>query len=548
VFDTFVVLLPQTVLAGLACLFFLGGTIRTSPRLWGPLALVALVLSAGALLYTAQVDFSHVDQDKLRMLAISRTPLSLGFQWVSLVIGALFVLFSMQSQSESKTAAEFYGLLLFVLAGLMLVSAAADLVLLFLALELISVPTYVLLYLGRHDYASQEAATKYFLLSIFSAAVLLYGFAFLYGLAGTTRLEGIANVLADAYASNQSGNPNSGGSALGIIALVLITAGLGFKITAIPFHFYAPDVYEGTTAFNAGLLAVVPKAAGFIALIRVVSESMVGFEITGQQLVLILAGITMTGGNCLALLQTNVRRLLAYSSIAHAGYMLIGIAVGFWEDWNPRLSLEGDSLLPGDGLPSGVHATVFYLLAYSLTNAGLFGVLIYLGRPGRQIEHVDDLTGLARTHPFVAVSAALFLFSLAGIPPLPGFWAKLSIFSTALSVRQITTGTGFAVHPAFAVLAVIGVINAAIGAVYYLRLVSAMFLNDPLSTARPAGGRPAFIGVALSAALVVVFGIMPRPVFKYLERPSGDDSAAVTDEASTPPSARVIGWRGQSGR
>ncbi len=547
-FETFVVLLPQTVLAGLACLFLLGGTIRTPPRLWGPLALAALVLSAVALWYTARVDFSNVDQDARRLLAISNTPLSLGFQWVSLMIGALFVLFSMQAQSESKTAAEFYALLLFVLAGLMLVSAAADLVLLFLALELISVPTYVLLYLGRHDYTSQEAATKYFLLSVFSAALLLYGFAFLYGLAGTTRVAGIANVLSEAYASNPSGIPNSGGSALGIIALVLIVAGLGFKITAVPFHFYAPDVYEGTTAFNAGLLAVVPKAAGFIALIRVVSESMVGFEITGQQLVLILAGITMTGGNCLALLQTNVRRLLAYSSIAHAGYMLIGISVTFWERWNPRLSLEGNSLPLGDGLPSGVHATVFYLLAYSLTNVGLFGTLIYLGRPGRQIEHVDDLTGLARTHPFVAVSAALFLFSLAGIPPLPGFWAKLSIFSTALSVRQTTTDTIFSVHPAFAVLAVIGVINAAIGAVYYLRLVSAMFLNDPLSTARPAGGRPALIGIALSAALIVAFGVMPRPVFRFLERPRGDESAPAAVDASTGRAARVIGWRGQRDR
>jgi NADH-quinone oxidoreductase subunit N len=540
VLDTLLVLLPQTILAGLACLFLVGGTIRSAPRVWGWLALVALALSAAALQYVTVADFSEADHFTL---AVSRTPLSVGFQWVSLVIGALLVLLSMQSQSESKTAPEFYALLLFVLSGLMLVSAAVDLVLLFLALELISVPTYVLLYLGRHDYTSQEAAVKYFLLSVFSAAILLYGFAFLYGLTGTTRVEGIYDVLLKTYASDQLGAPGTGGSALGIIALVLITAGLGFKIAAVPFHFYAPDVYEGTTAFNAGLLAVVPKAAGFIALIRVVSESMVGFEITGQQLILILAGITMTGGNCLALLQTNVRRLLAYSSIAHAGYMLIGIAVGFWEDWNPRLSLEGDRFLPGDGLPSGLHATEFYLLAYSLTTVGLFGVLVYLGRPGRQIEHIDDLTGLARTHPFVATCAALFLFSLAGIPPLPGFWGKLSIFSTALSVRQTTADTVFSVHPAFAVLAVIGVINAAIGAVYYLRLVSAMFLNDPISTARPAGGRPALLAVALSTALVVVFGLMPRPVFRYLQQPRGAQSDETVNVSSS--SARVLGWRSQ---
>jgi NADH-quinone oxidoreductase subunit N len=425
----------------------------------------------------------------------------------------------MQSQSGSSTAAEFYGMLLFILAGLMLVSAANDLVLLFVALELISIPTYVLLYLGRNDYASQEAATKYFLLSIFSAAILLYGFAFLYGLTGNTQLEGIRSVLANAYQSPIPGAPNSSGSVLGVAALVLITAGLGFKMAAVPFHFYAPDVYQGTSAFNAGLLAIVPKAAGLFALIRVASETMIGFETTGQQLVLIIAAITMTGGNCLALLQTNVRRMLAYSSVAHAGYMLVGIAVGFWESWNPLLRLEQASgPLAGLGLPSGVHASLFYLLAYSIASAGLFGVLVYLGRPGKQIEHIDDLTGLVKTQPLVAVLAALFLFSMAGIPPLPGFWAKLSIFTSALSVRQLSADSLLSVHPAFVVLAVIGMINAAIGAVYYLRLISAMFLSDPLSTARPAGGRAALASCCCSALLVVAFGLVPGPVFHYLQQ------------------------------
>jgi NADH-quinone oxidoreductase subunit N len=517
VFETLIILLPQTILAGLACLFLLGGTFRISARTLGPLALVALVISAAALQYTSRLDLSSA---ALPSLAVSRTSIAIGFQWASLVIGALFVLIAMQSQSESKTAAEFYGMLLLVIAGLLLVSAAADLVLMFVSLELISIPTYVLLYLGRKDYASQEAATKYFLLSVLSAAILLYGFAFLYGLTGTTRLDGIEQVLGDAYRSGEDGVANRGGSALGIIALVLIAAGLGFKLAAVPFHFYAPDVYEGTSAFNAGLLAVIPKAAGLFALIRVLSETMVGFETTGQQLMLILAGITMTGGNCLALLQTNVRRLLAYSSIAHAGYMLIGISVGFWEEWNPKLSLDGAGILQGMGLPGGVQASELYLLAYSLATVGLFGVLVYLGRPGKQVEHVDDLTGLAKTHPFAAVAAALFLFSLAGIPPLPGFWGKLSVFAAALSVRHSDSTMLFDVHPAFAALAVIGVINAAIGAVYYLRLVSAMFLNDPLSTPRPAGGRPALMAIALSTALVVAFAIFPRSVFNYLQRPA----------------------------
>ena len=529
---TLQLLLPQTVLASLACLFILGGTFPVSARRWGPLALVALALSAGALYYSCRLDIAS---DGLFTLAVSRTSLALGFQWSCLVLGALFVLMSMQAQSESKTAAEFYGLLLLVLSGMMLVSAANDLVLMFLALELISVPTYVLLYLGGRDYSNQEAATKYFLLSLLSAAVLLYGFALLYGLTGTTHLEGIKEVLSATYNSKKSGVPSAGSSALGVIALVLIAAGLGFKLAAVPFHFYAPDVYEGTSAFNAGLLAVAPKAAGLFALIRVVSESMVGFEATGQQLTLILAGITMTGGNCLALLQTNVRRMLAYSSVAHAGYMLVGIAVGFWDAWNPALSLDGaGSPTAGLGLPGGIRASILYLLAYSLANVGLFAVLVYLGRPGKQIEHVDDLTGLAKTQPLVAAIAALFLFSLAGIPPLPGFWAKLSIFSSALSVRQ-EVGNSFSVHPAFAILAVVGVVNAAIGAVYYLRLISAMFLNDPLASARPGGGRSGLAAVCCSAVLLVAFGILPGRVFSFLQqRPDQPATAALSVTAKSP--------------
>jgi NADH-quinone oxidoreductase subunit N len=523
VLSTLQILLPQTVLAGLACLFILGGTFSISPRRWGPLALAALLAAGAALAYAAKID---VPDEIGYRLAVEQSPLSVAFQGVTLAVGGLLVLASMQAQAPSKTAPEFYGMLLLVLSGMMIIPAANDLVLIFLALELISIPTYVLLYLGRHDYASQEAAVKYFMLSVMSAALLLYGFAFLYGLTGTTRLAGIHDVLFEAYSSGQSGVPSSGGSVLGIIALVLITAGLGFKIAAVPFHFYAPDVYEGTSAFNAGLLAIAPKAAGLFALIRVVSESMVGFEATGQQLMLILAGITMTGGNCLALLQTNVRRMLAYSSIAHAGYMLIGIAVGMWESWNPRLSLE-----QAPGLPGGVNASELYLLAYSLTSAGLFGVLVYLGRPGKQIEHVDDLTGLAKSHPFVASTMALFLFSLAGIPPLPGFWAKLAVFSSALSVRQEMSDSLFAVHPAFALLAVVGVINAAIGAVYYLRLVSAMFLNEPLGRPSPAGGRSGMAAIVGAALLVIAFGFYPRPVFNFLQqRPvegaEGADTAA----------------------
>jgi NADH-quinone oxidoreductase subunit N len=531
--ETFQILLPQTLLACVACLFILGGTFPVSPRRWGPLALFALVATAGALHYNSGLRFT---KESLESLAVSHSAIGTGIQWTCLVVGALFVLISMETQAASKTAAEFYGLLLLLLSGILLVAAANDLILLFLSLELISIPTYILLYLGRKDSASQEAAIKYFLLSILSAAVLLYGFAMLYGLTGSTRLGAIHDVLGLTYRAAETGMPAAGGSSLGIVALVLIFAGLGFKIAAVPFHFYAPDVYEGTTSFNAGLLSVGPKIAGFVALIHVVSQSLVGFETTGQQLALIVAAITMTGGNCLALLQTNIRRMLAYSSIAHAGYMLIGIAVGFWESWNPNLRLDGAAALGLMGLPGGIGATYLYLLAYSLTTVGLFGALVYLGRPGKEVNHVDELTGLGKTHPFLASVIALFLFSLAGIPPLPGFWAKLAVFATALSVRQEVSEGIFAVHPAFFCLAIIGVLNAAIGGVYYLRLIAVMFLNEPLGTARPAGGRPAYVGVIGAALLAVALGLFPGPVFEFLQR---------VETSPNPPAAAVIAPAGQ---
>jgi NADH-quinone oxidoreductase subunit N len=535
VWETFQILLPQTVLAGLACLFILGGVLPIAPRRWGPLALGALALSAGALVISSRLD---IPPEGLTLLAVSRSTIGIGIQWVTLVLGALFVLTAMGPQAHSRTAAEFYGLLLLLFAGVMLVAAANDLILLFLSLELTSIPIYVLLYLGRHDNTSQEAATKYFLLSVLSAAVLLYGFAFLYGLTGSTRLDAIQAVLSETYQPPQPGLPAAGGSSLGIIALVLVFAGLGFKIAAVPFHFYAPDVYEGTSTFNAGLLAVIPKIAGFVALIAIVSECLVGFETPGQQLALILAAITMTGGNCLALLQTNIRRMLAYSSIAHAGYMLIGIAVAFWEVWNSKLSL-GAAAANGDmGLPDGIDSSLLYLLAYSLTNVGLFGALAYLDRPGKQVDHINELTGLGKTHPLLASMIALFLFSLAGIPPLPGFWGKLTVFAGALSVRQEVSQGMYALHPAFLALAIIGVLNAAVGAVYYLRVIALMFLNEPLARARPAGGRPAYVAVACSAVLLVAFGLAPRPVFEYLQRfDDGLQSAAARPAISNQPLA-----------
>src|SRR5262249_18092643 len=323
---------------------------------------------------------------------------------VALIGGGILVLFSWDEVSD-ENAAEYHGCLLTIIAGTCLTAAANELITLFLALELISIPTYILLYLVRADDAGKEAAVKYFLLSVFSSALLLFGFSYLYGLSGTTNLLGIVDALAH-------DRVNEAVPGMALVAVVMVVAGLGFKITAVPFHFYAPDVYQGTSTGAAALLAFIPKLAGFVALIRVLGflpyEVMImedgavkdvlrgpGPLLASQAstLLWIVAAVTMTLGNVLAILQDNVKRLLAYSSVAHAGYMLIGLAVAL-----------GMKAAEAKGLSArvstvGTDAVLFYLVSYGAMTIGAFAMLEYLSTRDRPVEMVDDLAGLSKSHP-----------------------------------------------------------------------------------------------------------------------------------------------------
>lgn len=512
-FQTFIALLPASVLTVAALICFLGGTTKCSKLFWGPFTIVSLAVAVVFLNVLPRL-FSGPAPTADAPNMVVYDALSFLFQHLALIVGALFAAMAFRHQLEDDSAAEFYGLLLTLISGLLIVAAANDIVLLFLGLELISVPTYILIYMGRKDYRCQEAAAKYFLLSILSAAVLLYGLSFLYGMTGSTNLTTIRVVLQQTYNGTPGVIQAVSASKLGVVALVLIFAGLGFKLAAVPFHFYAPDVYEGTNSWNAGLLSIVPKAAGLIALIRFVSFTMAGYEGYGHTVALILAIVTMTAGNILALLQTNIRRMLAYSGVAHAGYMLVGIAVGFWDNLSSSSRIE-----PGFGLPVGVQASLYYLIAYTVVSAGLFAVLVFLARPNKEVEHIEDLTGLWKSQPWLAIATAIFLFSLAGIPPLPGFWGKLGLFGGALSAREFRSALEMPVpHISFIVLAVVGMVNAAIGAVYYLRIIALMFLHDPLSTPQPKGGRPAMAAVTLCAIVTILLGLQSRPVLTLLRQ------------------------------
>ncbi len=296
--------------------------------------------------------------------------------------------------------------------------------------------------------------------------------------------------------------------------MVLILAGLGFKMAVVPFHFYAPDVYQGTTNVNAGVMAIAPKVAGLVVLVRLLIVASPSAELTQTlwHLSLAIAVVTMTVGNLLALWQQNIRRLLAYSSIAHAGYMFMGLAVGF-----PTM----DAMGPGGASSTavdGIAAALFYLLIYVVATLGTFAALAYLGQREREIDRVDELAGLGGTHPLVALSIAIFMFSLTGIPPLAGFWGKLALLTSAMSAGASAGDS--ATRLWFVTLAIVAALNAAIAAGYYLRVVAVMYFRSPEQVARAEGGQLARLATVVAAALVVVTAIFSGTLMSGAHRAS----------------------------
>jgi len=538
--------LPELVLGVFACVMFLGATWRGGRNLWGGGALVGLGLAAAALIFTAfavptiqamqarlaeiprqldeiktektitaekaekeTADLQAESQELTATIDAQRyagplvnTGLTLFLKALALA-GAVVLVLTGWNEVSDDLAAEFHACLLLITAGVCLTGAANDLVTLFLSLELISIPTYILLYLPRSDAKAQESAMKYFLLSIFSSALLLFGFSYLYGAAGTTNLTAVGEAV-------MKPGQDAGSAGLTWTAVVLATAGLGFRITAVPFHFYAPDVYEGTTPSAAAILSFVPKVAGFAVLLRIFgynfglpgdSHLILGRLLEGQGLKLlwILSAVTMTLGNVLALLQNNLRRLLAYSSVAHAGYILAGLTAGA-------------TLLPGQEMrQDGVAAVVFYLVAYGAMTIGAFAVLSYLTGHRSRVETVDDLAGLSVSRPGAALLMVLFLFSLIGIPLTAGFWAKWQIIYSVLSLPPGADSFWFIL------LAVVTAINAAIGGWYYLRIAAVMYLRTPLHPMDRPRSTPALAAVWLCALVTLAVGLYPRPLQQWVQ-------------------------------
>lgn len=481
-------IVPEASLIATACVLFVVSTFKSNRRTAGAIALGGLGLAA----------VLHFSITRPADLMASVTPL-LGdglaqfIRLVALATGVLLVLLSW-NEAGNRRPAEFQACLLCVVAGASLVGAANDLIFLFLALELISIPTYVLLYLPTpNDQLAQESAVKYFLLSLLSSAMLLFGFSYLYGISGSTNLSANVALLPSAAAGDMVN--------MALIAIVMIVAGLGFRITAFPFHFYAPDVYQGAPLSVVTLLSFVPKVAGFVALLRlfgaVNSATAIDYSFTQQYTMLlwILAAVSMTAGNVLALMQKNLRRMLAYSGVANAGYMLIGLAA---------LPFQANG---ATDIVNGGDAMLFYLIAYGAMTVGLFAAFVCLGRANHEVHVIDDLAGMYESNPRMAILLAIFLFSMIGLPLTGGFVGKFYLFLSALAVRAPSPMGNL-----YQVLVVVAALNATVAAYYYMRVVSAMFLRGSFQPPVRLTWSPVLVVTIICAILTVLLGIFPSPL------------------------------------
>ena len=510
---------PEIALIGTACVVFLLGCFYNRRWVWFLASLGGVGLAA-AIAAVARNDPPAV----LTVAPIIPDAAATFVRWVAIVSAAVF-LFVTWPEVSRDNAAEYYGCLLVAIAGVSLVGRANDLITLFLALELLSIPTYVLLYLPGQGKLNQEAAAKYFLLSLLSSAVLLFGFSYLYGLAGTTNLTAIVDTLTKANTGRLS--------PLALLAAVLVIAAVGFRVTAVPFHFYAPDVYEGAPAGVAAQLAFLPKVAGFAALARVFGlfatepGRLIPFPAETQVplLLWILAVITMSLGNMLALLQDNVRRMLAYSSVAHGGYMLVAVVVA-----SAMPEMKGN---PGVG---GIDSLLVYLVAYGAMTVGAFAVILYLSTPERPVDAIDDLAGAGSSHPVTAAAMAVFLFSLIGLPLTAGFVGKFLLIVGAFTAPSDTP----AMRHLYQILAVVMALNAAVGAYYYLRVIGVMYLRSPLRPPVSSRAVPTLLASVVLAVATLVFGFYPDPLVRAARKaaPVPPAAASVEGRAEVVPHVR----------
>ena len=406
-------------------------------------------------------------------------PFAIFFFYLFLAAAGITILVSARYLTiEAEQHGEFYALILFSVVGMMCMAAGYDLVILFIGLELMAISTYVLVGFLRRDRRSNEAALKYLLLGAFSSGIFAYGLSLLYGLSGSTNLSQISMALMPHMGGNQVG-------AIAMLAMVTTAAGLFFKIAAVPFHQWAPDAYEGAPTSITGFMSVAGKSAAWALLLRVFLFGIAPLRPAYLPIVVFVAVATMTGGNLAAITQSNLKRLFAYSSIAHVGYMLLGLVAGTQNEPNF----------------DGIKGILVYLMVYTFMNLGVFAVITSLRRRDIIGDEIDDISGLFFKAPTEAVLMLLFLLSLAGIPPLAGFYGKYFIFLSLIETGHYT-------------LAGIAVLYVAVSLYYYLKVANAMFMRAALD-AEPVHLSPAMsLALAVTAIATVGIGIYPDPFLR----------------------------------
>jgi NADH-quinone oxidoreductase subunit N len=472
-----VAILPELLVVGMACLILILDPITPDTKK----DLLAW-MSLGIVVVCSVVTMSSFGE---RVMAFSDLVVvdSYAVFWKMLLylVSGLTILLSMGYLKEEKIQlAEYYAFVLLALTGMMVMVSGADLLTIYLGIELMSITLYIMAGFKRFEARSIESSAKYFVLGAFSSGILLYGISILFGVTGSTRLVEISAVV----------NGRGIDDPLVFIALMLLIVGFGFKVAAVPFHMWTPDVYEGAPTSVTVFMAVASKAASFAAFLRVLLEAFGGIKPNWNLLILAICLITVALGNLVAIVQTSVKRMLAYSSIAHAGYALIGVVVA---GWSTEATVSA----------KGISSLMLYLAIYSFMTLGAFAMVAILRKGGLEGEEIEDFTGLAKRHKGGAFLMLIFMVSLAGIPPTAGFIGKFYLFMAA-------------VNAGLAWLAIVGLVFAAISAFYYLRIVMVMYMREPSSEqewhTRLVLSPQISVVLGCAVAGVVLLGIFPGPL------------------------------------
>lgn len=456
--------LPELLVVLAAIVLLLFGVIKKENAGGGITALAIIALALTALLVVSGpsertetfggmfVVDSFAVFSKLMVLLASAVTLAMSRHWL---------------KAEGLDHPEYPVLVLFATLGMMLMISANNFMSLYLGLELQSLALYVLAASQRDSGRATEAGLKYFVLGSLASGMLLYGASLVYGFGGTTGFDALAKALAVE-------------APVGVtVGMVFILAGLAFKISAVPFHMWTPDVYEGAPTPVTAFFAVAPKIAAFALLMRVLTGPFGTMVEQWQQVIVFVSIASMAVGGFAAIVQTNIKRLMAYSSIGHVGYALIGLAAGG---------------------PDGVRSVLIYLAIYLAMNAGAFAVILSMRQKGRALEGIEDLAGLSKTHPMMALALAIFMWSMAGIPPFAGFWSKWMVFSVAIDKGLIT-------------LSIIGVLTSVVSAFYYLRIIKVMYFDEPADGLDRTISAPVGLVMGLATLAVLLFNLVPAGLF-----------------------------------